>query len=183
MTPETDDDSRDSDLTLQEAAELLGVHYMTAYRYVRTGRLAGTRVGAHWRVRRADLDKIGDAAPAGRSAAARPLPKNSYVHRLASLLVQGDEVEAWRLLQTALASAFTAEDLYLDVLGPAMRQVGHDWAAGRVDVADEHLATVVMYRLVGRLGPLFVRRGTTRGAVVLGSPEGDTHGLATALVA
>ena len=57
--------SREPDLTLQEAADLLGVHYMTAYRYVRTGRLPGTRVGAHWHVRRADLDKIAAAAPAG----------------------------------------------------------------------------------------------------------------------
>ncbi len=40
-----------------------------------------------------------------------------------------------------------------------------------------------MYRLVGRLGPLFVHRGRTRGVVVLGAPEGDYHGLATALVA
>jgi len=171
------------DLTLQEAAELLGVHYMTAYRYVRTGRLPGTRVGAHWHVRRADLDKLAAAAPAGRTAATRRSPKKDYIRRLVPLLVQGDEAEAWRLLQAALGSAYSPEDLYLEVLGPAMRRVGDDWAAGRVDVADEHRATVVMYRLVGRLGPLFARRGTPRGAIVLGAPTDDPHGLATALVA
>ena len=173
----------DSDPTLHQAAESLGVHYMTAYRYVRTGRLPGTRVGTHWQVRRADLDKIAAAAPAGRNAATGPTPKRNYVHRLTSLLVQGDESEAWRLLQAALASAYSPEDLYFDVLGPAMRRIGDDWATGRLDVADEHRATVVMYRLVGRLGPLFARRGTTRGAIVLGAPVGDPHGLATALVA
>ena len=36
--------SREPDLTLQEAADLLGVHYMTAYRYVRTGRLPARTV-------------------------------------------------------------------------------------------------------------------------------------------
>ena len=105
------------------------------------------------------------------------------MRRLTSLLVQGDEAEAWRLLQVALGSAYRPEDLYFDVLGPAMRRVGDDWATGRLDVADEHRATVVMYRLVGRLGPLFARRGTTRGAIVLGAPMGDPHGLASALVA
>ena len=170
MTPKKGGGSREPDLTLQEAADLLGVHYMTAYRYVRTGRLPGTRVGAHWHVRHADLDKITAAAPAGRNAATRRAPKKDYVRRLTSLLVQGDEAEAWRLLQAALASAYSPEDLYLDVLGPAMRRVGDDWATGRLDVADEHRATVVMYRLVGRLGPLFARRGTTRGAIVLGAP-------------
>ena len=134
-------------------------------------------------MRHADLDKITAAAPAGRNAATRRTPKKDYVRRLTSLLVQGDEAEAWRLLQAALGSAYSPEDLYLDVLGPAMRRVGDDWATGRLDVADEHRATVVMYRLVGRLGPLFARRGTTRGAIVLGAPVGDPHGLATALVA
>jgi len=181
--PKPSDAREEPDLTLQEAADLLGVHYMTAYRYVRTGRLPGTRVGAHWHVRRADLDKIAAAAPAGRSAAKRGVPKKDYVRRLTSLLVQGDESEAWRLLQAALGSAYSPEDLYFDVLGPAMRRVGDDWEAGRIDVGDEHRATVVMYRLVGRLGPLFARRGTSRGTVVLGAPIGDPHGLATARVA
>ena len=35
-------------VTLHEAAKRLGVHYMTAYRYVRTGRLPAERDGAHW---------------------------------------------------------------------------------------------------------------------------------------
>ncbi|MDA8269090.1 MAG: helix-turn-helix domain-containing protein [Actinomycetota bacterium] len=30
---------------LQQAADRLGVHYMTVYRYVRTGRLPATKVG------------------------------------------------------------------------------------------------------------------------------------------
>ena len=119
MTAKKGGGSREPDLTLQEAADLLGVHYMTAYRYVRTGRLPGTRVGAHWHVRHADLDKITASAPAGRNAATRRAPKKDYVRRLASLLVQGDEAEAWRLLQAALGSAYSPEDLYLDVLGPA----------------------------------------------------------------
>ena len=35
-------------ISLQEAASRLGVHYMTAYRYVRTGRLPARRDGAQW---------------------------------------------------------------------------------------------------------------------------------------
>jgi len=176
--------NRDAQLTLQEAADLLGVHYMTAYRYVRTGRLAGTRDGTHWTVRRSDVDKLAPAAKAGRPnpRRARAMRKD-YAQQLATLLVREDEAEAWRLLQSALATAYEPETLYLDVLSPAMRLVGDGWAAGRLDVADEHQATVLAYRLVGRLGPLFIRRGPTRGAVVLGAPEGDPHGLATALIA
>ena len=36
--------------TLQQVAERLGVHYMTAYRYVRTGQLIATRRDGRWTV-------------------------------------------------------------------------------------------------------------------------------------
>ena len=35
-------ESRDGELSLHDVAERLGVHYMTAYRYVRTGQLAAS---------------------------------------------------------------------------------------------------------------------------------------------
>ena len=44
----------DTQLTLHEAAEVLGVHYMTAYRYVRLGLLDAEKVRGTWRVERAD---------------------------------------------------------------------------------------------------------------------------------
>src|SRR4051812_4097829 len=55
-------------LTLYEAAEQLGVHYMTVYRYVRTGRLPGRKVGAEWRIEPGDLATFAARA----STAARP---------------------------------------------------------------------------------------------------------------
>ena len=173
----------DDDLTLQEAADLLGVHYMTAYRYVRTGRLAASQVGSTWHVRRSSLDKIANAQAPGRAKLGVTPRRHHYERRLTDRLVQGDESESWRVTQQALASAFTPEDLYLEVLGPALCRVGDEWAAGRLTVADEHRASAVMARLLGRLGPSLVRPGRKRGLVVLGAPEGDHHGLATALVA
>ena len=45
-------------ISLREVAELLGVHYMTAYRYVRTGMLPAEKDGAEWRVRLTDLENL-----------------------------------------------------------------------------------------------------------------------------
>ena len=53
-------------VTLTEAAALLGVHYMTAYRYVRTGRLPAIKDGAEWRVRAADVSDLMAAANRSR---------------------------------------------------------------------------------------------------------------------
>ena len=46
-------------MTLHEAAELLGVHYMTAYRYVRLGLLQAAKRGGAWRVSREDIERMG----------------------------------------------------------------------------------------------------------------------------
>ena len=173
----------DDELTLQEAADILGVHYMTAYRYVRTGRLAAVQVGSKWHVRRSSLEQLTQPRAPGRARRGAHGGRHHYERQLTERLVEGDEPEAWRVTQQALESACTPEDLYLEVLGTALRHVGDEWEAGRLSVADEHRASAVMARLIGRLGPSLVRPGRKRGLVVLGAPEGDHHGLATALVA
>ncbi|HET6952086.1 MAG TPA: cobalamin-dependent protein [Acidimicrobiales bacterium] len=68
-------DGPTSTLTLQEVADRLGVHYMTAYRYVRTGQLAAGRRDGRWAVTAADLAAFEDSrsrAPAAGRRPARP---------------------------------------------------------------------------------------------------------------
>jgi excisionase family DNA binding protein len=173
----------DEELSLRQVADELGVHYMTAYRYVRTGRLAARQVGGSWQVRRSSLAALAAPGAAGRTRRGSATDGGRYARRLSDRLVAGDEAEAWRVSEQALASAYSPAGLYLDVLSPALRRVGDEWAAGRVSVAQEHRATVGMYRLIGRLHPLLTRRGRTRGTVVLGALEHDFHGLASTLVA
>ncbi len=84
---------------LREAAERLGVHYMTVYHYVRTGRLPAEREGATWLVERADLEAL--AAPSAPPARA-PRPG-----RLAERMVRGDEAGAWAIVEGAMASGMT----------------------------------------------------------------------------
>jgi excisionase family DNA binding protein len=177
------EENGENELSLQEAADLLDVHYMTAYRYVRTGRLVAERRGKHWYVPRSSIASLREASAPGRKKKGSAAVHRDYAGKLADLLMDGDEAQAWRLSQDALASAFTAEQLYLDALAPAMRSVGDQWEAGRIGIADEHRASALASRLVGRLGPLFTRRGPTRGLIVLGTPAGDRHGLATSLLA
>ena len=172
----------DEALTLQEAADLLGVHYMTAYRYVRTGRLEAERQGTQWLVPRASIESIRAPSAPGRTPRGATSSRD-YAGELVGLLVAGDEPEAWRLTQVALGSACTPEQLYLKVLGPALAYVGDAWADDLLSVAEEHRASALVGRLVGRLGPLFMRRGPTRGLAVLATPSGDHHALATALLA
>jgi methanogenic corrinoid protein MtbC1 len=102
--------------------------------------------------------------------------------KLATRMVAGDEAGAWGIVETALAWGVAPPALYLELLVPALRTVGDAWAAGDWSVADEHRATVVAQRIVGRLGPRFARRGRKRGTVVLGAPAGELHGLPSAIL-
>lgn len=170
-------------ISLQEAADRLGVHYMTAYRYVRTGRLRAHQVGTQWRVDPADLSAVRSSvgAPGRIAADRRPPSRRDLSRRLMERLVAGDESGSWAIIEDALARGATPEEVVVGVVGSALALVGHGWEVGELSVDDEHRAAGVVIRLIGRLGPLFSRRGPKKGAVILGTPPGERHGLPTAL--
>ena len=166
-------------LTLQQTADILGVHYMTAYRYVRTGRLVAHREGSQWVVNRSDLERFrtGAARPEHRESARSERPA-----RLVERMVAGDEAGAWAIIEAALAGGLDPTAAYLDLLVPALRIIGDRWETGTLSVAAEHRASTVALRLVGRLGPLFARRGRKRGTIVIGAVQGEQHSLPSAIV-
>lgn len=169
-------------LTLQEAADQLGVHYMTAYRYVRTGRLDASKEGALWQVDEADLKAFVDGKVPNGPTAALTMLDDAWL-RLFKRLIVGDEAGCWNIIEDCLTSGMTPHNLYDRLIAPAMTEVGEHWANGDLDVADEHLATAITTRLIGRLGPKFVRPGRSRGTVVLAMLAHDNHGLASAMLA
>jgi excisionase family DNA binding protein len=170
-----------STMTLQEAADELGVHYMTAYRYVRQGRLPATRHGAEWRISPAELKSL---RPAGtrrpRRGAARV---DADTEGLERRMLAGDSAGAWWLVESHLGGGQDPSGILTDLVVPALRSIGERWATGDVSVAEEHRATAVAQRLVGRLGLQFGRRGKDRGAIALAAPAGDLHTLPVAIVA
>jgi MerR family transcriptional regulator, light-induced transcriptional regulator len=167
-------------LTLHEAADLLGVHYMTAYRYVRLGLLPASKAGGAWRVALDDLDRFRAGGGTAPVRGAGPAP---WAERLEARLLAGDSRGAWGVIEAALAAGAELDEVYLEVLTPALVGIGTRWETGEIDIAVEHRATVIVNRLLGRLGPRFARRGRTKGAVVVGTPEGERHALPTAILA
>ena len=166
-------------VTLQDAADRLGVHYMTVYRYVRLGRLPARKVAGMWEVEIADLAGM----RRGLDRTARPRRPAAWSKRLESRLIVGDEPGAWGVVESALVSGSDPAAIYTKLLGPALRSVGDRWAKGDLTVAEEHLASAVALRLVGRLGPRFARPGRPRGGVLVTTPTGDRHAIPGAMLA
>ncbi|MGH9088378.1 MAG: cobalamin-dependent protein [Acidimicrobiales bacterium] len=169
-------------LTLEGAARRLGLHYMTVYRHVRTGRLPATRRSGRWWIEPADLEGLEAPAPPGRGT--RPTRWAARRRRLVERLLAADAGGAWEIVEQAMAQGATPADVYVQLLGPALGEIGAQWAAGTTTVEGEHRATAAALRVVGRLGARFVRRGTAAaGTVVLGAAPGDPHLLPVVMVA
>lgn len=170
-----------STISLTEAAERLGVHYMTAYRYVRTGRLDAVKVGHEWQVAEADVDALLRASAPGRAPGRSR--RVDHAGRLVDRLLANDENGAWAVVEQALTGGRSPEEVHTDILAPALVIIGERWQRGEITVADEHQASAIVLRLIGRLGPRFRRRGRSRGTVIVTAPPGDRHSIPTALAA
>jgi MerR family transcriptional regulator, light-induced transcriptional regulator len=173
-------------LTLQEAADALKVHYMTAYRWVRRGELPAFKAGGRLRVRRSDLEDfvaaraVDTALPAGD---ARRTDWPVHVERLHALLAEGAAADAGAMVRKVIADGAPVGDVYLRLLTPALHRIGEDWETGRLGVAEEHRATAIVNGIMARLAEHFRRRGPARGTVVTVTPPDETHGVAAAMAA
>lgn len=170
-------------VTLAEAAEQLDVHYMTAYRYVRTGRMHAEKRGGKWWVTHADLKAVVAAGTGRRVSTPQTASRENLVEPLVSRLIAGDTAGCWDLISDALSAGATPVEIHVDLLGVALERIGQGWCDGEFSVAEEHRATASAYRLLGQLGPLFRHRGRRRGSIVLGVVEGDMHAMPTAIMA
>ena len=168
-------------LTLVQAADKLGVHYMTVYRYVRTGKLPASRVGGPWQVDPDDLTALKPALPRySRSPAVRTRATKS---QLEARLLAGDEPGAWGIVEAAMASDHTPSEVLLQLVAPALESIGDRWQGKELTVADEHRASAVALRLIARMGGRFGRRGPKRGSIVLTTPPGEQHSAPVAIAA
>lgn len=171
-----------TDLNIKQVAAELGVHYMTAYRYVRTGRLPAHRVGTGWVVNAQDLAQFAHR-PMSLVPSGEATPPTDWRERLRLTLVVGDETAAWRVLEQALSAGRSPTQCYLDLIVGAINDISDRATLPRRPDASEYLATATATRLVARLGARFRRPGRSKGTVVFGAPFGEHHVLPISVVA
>ncbi|MEL6892390.1 MAG: B12-binding domain-containing protein [Actinomycetota bacterium] len=167
-------------IDLQAAASKLGVHYQTAYRWVRGGRLAAELVDGRYLVRLADVERFDRE----RSTPARPTPpSDARVGRqsaaLHEALTEGDEARARAIVTRLVADGLDPIALITDVLSPSLREIGRAWHEGEVDIWVEHRASAIVERALGDITPN--PRGRRRGTAVVAAVSGDRHGLPTSM--
>ena len=169
-------------MRLRDAAETLGVHYQTAYGWVRQGTLRARKTPRGYEVSDSDVREL----VARRAAGAEP-PREVQVRdwatqadRLHAALVAGDEAQARRDF-ARLAAGVPLTGLCEHVIAPALRRVGTDWAAGELSIATEHRATAICERLIA--AHVHQPQGRPRGVAVTATPAGERHALPAMMAA
>ena len=77
-------------------------------------------------------------------------------------LIAPDARRARSLIEESLAAGISAASLYLEVIDPAMREVGRLWEIARLSVAQEHLATQITQSVIADAQSPAARRGLDR---------------------
>jgi excisionase family DNA binding protein len=164
-------------ITLQEAASRLGVHYQTAYRWVRAGALRAAKVRGVYEVAVEDLEAFETErrrpTPPPQERVVRDWPR--FASQLHDALIEGEESAVRELLEGLVGSGVRLVDCCERLIAPAMRQVGEEWMAGTLTIAEERRASSICERLIGRLTPS--PPGRPRGVAVVCSPPTDEHEL------
>jgi excisionase family DNA binding protein len=169
-------------LDLQAAADSAGVHYQTAYRWVRNGRLPATLVGGRYQIRPDDLDAFVEQKQQPTKPSA-PSPKRlrTAATKMHTALVDGDEATARNLARTIVGEGTSVADLIEQVISPSLRQIGSAWYDGKLSIWVEHRASATTERILGDVAPN--PRGRRRGSAVVAAVAGDRHSLATTMAA
>ena len=163
-------------MQLRDAAEMLGVHYQTAYAWVRQGVLPARKTGRGYEVSEDDVS----ALAARRASGTAPPPHirvrdwAAQADRLHAAIMSGDETTA-RHFFARLARGVPLTDLCSRIIAPALQRVGDDWASGAASIAAEHRASAICERLIA--ARTHQPQGRPCGIAVVTTPPGERHGL------
>lgn len=104
--------------------------------------------------------------------------------RYLAALMAGDRREAIDVVvEDGLWSGVPVPSLYLDVVQPALYEIGRLWEHGRITVAQEHLATTISRLAISQLHPHLPARRRNGTSAIVACVEGERHDLGAQMVA
>jgi methanogenic corrinoid protein MtbC1 len=170
-------------MQLRDAAEALGVHYQTAYGWVRQGTLPARKLPRGYEVSEGAVRDLlaRRTAGAGPSREVRVRDWDAQAARLYAALLAGDEARARQVFGRLTGGGVSMAELCDLVIAPALRRIGTEWAAGELSIAAEHQATAICERLIG--ASFRQPQGRPRGVALAATPPGERHGLAALMAA
>lgn len=98
-------------------------------------------------------------------------------------IVTGQRHAAVQIAREALRSGLSLRELYIDVIQPALYEVGARWESNRLTVAQEHIATAITQYVMAQVYEApDVRTSAAKGRIVLTGVEGELHSVGAVMV-
>jgi MerR family transcriptional regulator, light-induced transcriptional regulator len=108
----------------------------------------------------------------------------SLAEDFAAALIAGDAQLADLIALDAVGQGVDVPTLYVDVMAPALREIGSLWERGGLTVADEHLATSIALSVMRHTGPAARRApARSRARITLAGIGGEGHVVGLRMIA
>ncbi len=98
-------------------------------------------------------------------------------------LLSGDHRACLDMASRNVTSGEDLETFYLEIIQPAMYSVGDLWERGEISVAEEHLASAIVARVMASLYTWVLRSETRYGKAVVSAAPNEYHEIGARMVA
>jgi MerR family transcriptional regulator, light-induced transcriptional regulator len=178
-------------LSTAQVSQALGVGVSTVKRWVDEGVLPAHRTaGGHRKLLLADVIRLTRERKLPQVELTKLLlpkrPQDVSPNQFRNRMIQAVRIPDLDMIPTILRGAYesglTIETLADEIICPAMKLVGDEWAMGKIDVTHEHQVTQTFVATLYELRSILRRNAETDRPVALGgSPENDHTILGTLL--
>lgn len=100
-----------------------------------------------------------------------------------SAILYGDHRESLRIAEKIVHTPRDLMHFYIRVIQPAMYRVGRMWETGEISVAQEHLASAVVSRVIAVATPRLAPVGSGKGKAIVTCVTGEFHQIGAWMVA
>ena len=173
------DSDVDGGMDLGSAARALGVHYQTAYQWVRAGLLPAVKLGAEYRVSADDVARLAESRQARQPLAytGRRRDWDRLRDQFYDALATGDETGARRVFERLRLARVPLADQSEQLLAPAMHRIGEECEVGTVSGARLRVAAGIAERMLAWAVSCLDDPPAGAPLAMVVTPKGDDHRL------
>ena len=100
-----------------------------------------------------------------------------------ALVLRGDHKACLNMATSSIKTAKDIECFYLNVLQPVLYDVGILWEKGEISIAQEHLASAIVSRVMVSANLIAEQSSTSRGRVVVSASANEYHEIGASMIA
>jgi methanogenic corrinoid protein MtbC1 len=98
-------------------------------------------------------------------------------------ILSGQHRAALTIVEEAIHNGARHVDMYVDVIGESLRNIGLLWERNTITVAQEHMASAIAQYVIAMIYPRLIPTSPSRGSMVVTGVSGEHHQIGANLVA